>query len=150
MYIRLLYLGYKIYCFIFRPVRMGVRVLMTQENKVWLVRHTYLPGWFMPGGGLKRSESLDQAARREAYEELGAELAEMTLVGAFTNYLQWKTDHTILFLCKDFKLTGKSDAEIAEIRLFSLNDLPADVHPPHLRLLSAFRDGKPLSAFGEW
>jgi 8-oxo-dGTP pyrophosphatase MutT (NUDIX family) len=150
MYIRLLYLAYKIYCFLLRPVRMGVRVLMVEDDKVWLVRHTYLPGWFMPGGGLKRHESLDQAARREAREELGAELGEVTLVGAFTSYLQWKTDHTILFLCRDFRLTGKSDAEIAEIRLFNLTDLPADVHPPHLRLLGDFRNGKLLSTFGEW
>lgn len=150
MYIRLLYLAYKIYCFLLRPVRMGVRALMVQDNKVWLVRHTYLPGWFLPGGGLKRSESLDQAVRREAREEMGAELGEIELIGAFTSYLQWKTDHTILFLCRDFQLTGASDAEIAEIRLFDLTDLPADVHPPHLRLLRDFREGKPLSMFGEW
>jgi predicted type IV restriction endonuclease len=52
MYYRLLYLGFKIYCFLSVPVRMGVRVLMVQDQKVWLVRHTYLPGWFLPGGGL--------------------------------------------------------------------------------------------------
>ena len=68
MYIRLLYFAYRIYCFLFRPVRMGVRVMMIRDNKVTLVRQTYMPGWFMPGGGLKRGETLEQAARREAFE----------------------------------------------------------------------------------
>ncbi|MBK7317244.1 hypothetical protein [Candidatus Villigracilis affinis] len=47
MYIRFLFLGYRIFCFLFRPVRMGVRVMMIQDSKVTLVRQTYLPGWFM-------------------------------------------------------------------------------------------------------
>ena len=66
MFIRILYFGFRVYCFIFRPIRMGVRVMMMENGKVWLVRQTYMPGWFMPGGGLKKGETLEQAARREA------------------------------------------------------------------------------------
>ena len=47
MFYRFLYLGFKIYCFIFRPIRMGVRVVMVEDGKAWLVRHTYLPGWYL-------------------------------------------------------------------------------------------------------
>ncbi|MBL8051545.1 MAG: NUDIX domain-containing protein [Anaerolineales bacterium] len=150
MYLKLLYLGFKIYCFIFRPVRMGVRVMMIQDDKVLLIRHTYLNGWFMPGGGLNRNESLEQAARREAKEETGAELGEITLLGVFTNYLQWKTDHTVVFLCKEFKITGKSDAEIAELKQFSLNELPKSVYPSHRKLLEEYNTGRIKNNFGEW
>src|SRR5689334_12317638 len=124
MNIHLLYLGYRVYCFIFRPVRTGVRVMMIEGNKVWLVRQTYMPGWFMPGGGLKRSETLEQAARREAYEETGAELGTLQLMGIYTSFTDWKTDHNIVFICEDFKITGKPDHEIAEARAFPLNELP--------------------------
>ena len=85
MFYKFLYLGFNIYCFLFRPIRMGVRVMMIEKDKVWLVRHTYLSGWYMPGGGIKKWESLDQAARREAHEETGAELGNISLVGVFTN-----------------------------------------------------------------
>ena len=54
MFYKFLYLGFKIYCFLFRPIRMGVRVMMIEKDKVWLVRHTYLSGWYMPGGGIKK------------------------------------------------------------------------------------------------
>lgn len=150
MFYRFLYLGFKIYCFIFRPIRMGVRVVMVEEGKAWLVRHTYLSGWFLPGGGLNKWESLDQAARREAREETGAELGKISLAGVFTSYAQWKTDHTAVFVCEDFKFIGKSDAEIAELQAFSLNELPEETYPLHRTLLVKYRDGQIKSNFGEW
>ena len=76
MLIRLLYHAFRIYCFFFRPILIGVRTMMIKNDKVLLVRHTYIPGWFMPGGGLKRGETLEQAARREVFEETGAQLGE--------------------------------------------------------------------------
>ena len=150
MFYRFLYLGFKIYCFLFRPIRMGVRVVMIEDGKAWLVRHTYLPGWYLPGGGLKKWESLDQAARREAREETGAELGEITLLGIFTSYAQWKTDHTSVFLCKDFKFIGGSDAEIAEIRSFPINELPESMYIVHRNLLKKYFEGNIKSNYGEW
>lgn len=104
----------------------------------------------MPGGGLNRNESLEQAARREAKEETGADLGETSLLGIFTNYLQWKTDHTVVFLCKDFKITGKSDAEIAEVKAFSFNELPENTYMSHRKLLQEYKAGNIKSNFGEW
>jgi 8-oxo-dGTP pyrophosphatase MutT (NUDIX family) len=150
MYYKLLYLAFKIYCFLFRPIRMGVRVLMVQDSTVWLVRHTYLPGWFLPGGGVERRETLEQAARREASEEAGADLKNVTMLGVFTNFVQWKTDHTAVFLSTDFKITGKSDGEIAEVRAFQLDQLPEDTYNSHFSLLDAYRKGEKLPNFGEW
>jgi 8-oxo-dGTP pyrophosphatase MutT (NUDIX family) len=150
MYIRLLYLAFKLYCFIFRPIRMGIRVLMIKDQKVWLIRHTYLPGWYMPGGGLKKWETLDEAARREAREETGAELGEISLLGTFTSYLQWKTDHAVVFLCKEFTITGMPDGEIAELKQYSLDDLPEDTFAPHLHVLEAFHKGNLSPNFGKW
>jgi len=150
MLIRLLYFGFRIYCFIFRPILIGVRTMMIQDDKVWLVRHTYIPGWFMPGGGLKRGETLEQAARREAFEEMGAQLGQVTLIGAYTSFLDWKTDHGIVFLCKEFKITGQSDSEIAEVRAFSLNKLPEDLWPSHRLRLKEYAEGIPQPQFGEW
>jgi len=150
MYLKLLYLGFKIYCFLFRPIRMGIRVLMEKDDQVWLVRHTYMTGWFLPGGGLKRLETLDEAARREALEETGAKLGAISLLGIFTNFSDWKTDHTAVFLCREFEFTGKPDAEIAEMRAFPLDNLPGNTYPPNLRLLKKHREGTITSNFGRW
>lgn len=150
MPIRLLYFGFLIYCFIFRPIRMGVRVMMIQDGKVWLVRQTYLRGWFMPGGGVKRGEALEQAARREAFEETGAELGALTLMGAYTHFKEWKTDHNIVFICADFEFKGKPDSEIAELRAFPLNQLPEDLWGGHRQRLQDYLAGVAPPQFGEW
>ena len=150
MFIRFLYLGFKTYCFLFRPIRAGVRVMMIQDDKVWLVRHTYIPGWFLPGGGIKRGETLEKATRREVFEETGADLGEVSLMGVYTSFVQWKTDHTTVFICRDFTITGKSDGEIAEVGSFSLDDLPANVFSSHRLRLDEYRAGKNIPQFGEW
>ena len=147
---RLLFLGYRIYCFIFRPKLLGVRVMLIQDGQVLLVRQTYLPGWFLPGGGVKRGETLDTAARREAREEVGAELKALELVGAYTNFQGFKSDHNILFRCTDFDLHGQPDREIAEVRFFPLDALPENIWPGHRQRLEEYRTGRELPQFGEW
>jgi len=150
MFIHILYYGFKLYCFIFRPIRMGVRVLMTRDGKVWLVRHTYQGGWFLPGGGLNKNETLDEAAHREAWEETGAKLGTLTMMGAYSNFVEWKSDHTVVFVCREFEFTGKPDGEIAELREFDLKELPQDIWPGHRRRLLEFQAGIENPQFGTW
>ncbi|MGH2524933.1 MAG: NUDIX domain-containing protein, partial [Anaerolineales bacterium] len=70
---RLLYtLAYKadrVRCFFMRPLTVGVKLLLVREGAILLVRHSYKPGWHLPGGGVKKGETLEQAARRETREE---------------------------------------------------------------------------------
>jgi 8-oxo-dGTP pyrophosphatase MutT (NUDIX family) len=150
MFYRVLFLCRQVYCFIFRPILVGVRVMMIQNGQVFLVSQTYISGWYMPGGGVKRGETVEQAARREAHEETGAELGELKLVGIYTNLDGFKTDHNILFLCRDFTIHGKPDAEIVEARFFDLNNLPVGLMPAHLRRLEEYRAGIGSPQFGIW
>jgi 8-oxo-dGTP pyrophosphatase MutT (NUDIX family) len=147
---RLLYLGYRIYCFLFRPKTLGVRIMLIRNGQVLLVRQTYMSGWFMPGGGVKRGETLEQAARREAREEIGAEMGELRLLGAYTHFGEHKSDHNALFLCTDFTSDRKQDSEIAEMRFFPLDALPEGLMPGHRHRLEEYRRGDEITHFGEW
>jgi 8-oxo-dGTP pyrophosphatase MutT (NUDIX family) len=147
---RLLYLGFRIYCYIFRPTTIGVRVMLIQNRQVLLVRQTYIPGWFMPGGGVKRGETLEEAARREAHEEISAQMGELALLGAYTHFGEHKSDHNALFLCTDFTLGEKQDSEIAEARFFPLDALPEEIPDGHRKRLDEYRTKGEIPQFGEW
>ncbi len=135
--LRLLYLAYRAYLSLFRPVIFGVRILLVQHQRVLLVRHTYRSGWHLPGGGIRRGETVEMAARREAREETGTELERITLLGIFPNFDDYPNGHQILFHCDHFRLVGTPDAEIAEVRFFSLDELPADMPSSHRRQVEA-------------
>jgi len=111
---------------IFRPVQLGVRIILVQEGEVLLVRHTYMPGWHFPGGAMKRWETPLEAAAREANEEAGVELLEPpTFLGIFTTYFGGKSDHVAVYLCRKYRIRSASDRwEIAEVKRFTLDALP--------------------------
>jgi ADP-ribose pyrophosphatase YjhB (NUDIX family) len=150
MFLRFIYHVYRVYLFLFRPIRTGVRVMLIKDNQVLLVRQTYMPGWYLPGGGLKRGETLEAAARREVREEAGAELNEVSLLGAYSNFREWKTDHNIVFVSRDFTMSGLHDTEIAELRFFPLDALPEDLWPGHRQRVDEVRAGIEAPQYGEW
>lgn len=154
--LRILYRLYQIYLFVARPLTLGVRVMLIRGGKVLLVRQTYMDGWFIPGGRIEKGETLEQAARREAREEVGAELKSISLLGVYSNFKERKSDHNVLFFSDDFTLTGHHDHEIAEVRLFALNSLPEGLWPGHRQRLLQYRRDRQrkqapsLPRFGEW
>ena len=77
------YTVYRLLWRITRPITLGVRLMMVKEGKILLVKHSYQPHWYMPGGAVKQGELAQDAAAREAREEVGAELhAPPVLFGA--------------------------------------------------------------------
>jgi ADP-ribose pyrophosphatase YjhB (NUDIX family) len=131
-----------IWSWIVRPVTIGVRIVLLQEGKILLVRHTYMPGWHCPGGSLNRWETPLEAAVREAKEEVGAELLETPeLVEIVTQYSESRSDHIATYLCRSFRLGEATDRwEIAERRFFAVDALPRDLYgvwPKLLRKLAS-------------
>lgn len=129
-----------------RPVTLGVKALLVADDDVVLVRHTYQPGWLLPGGGIRRGETPEEAVRRECAEELGATMGPVELLCVCSRFLEGKSDHITVFLCRSFTLGKKSDFEIDEYRLFPLAALPADASRGTRRRVRELLDGAPCSA----
>jgi 8-oxo-dGTP pyrophosphatase MutT (NUDIX family) len=110
-----------------RPVTLGVRAIVADgQNHLLLVRHTYVPGWYLPGGAVDPGESVAEALAREILEETNVRISgEPRLIGIYFNPLG-RNDHVALFEVPHFEqLSAKAaDHEIAEARFFRLDALP--------------------------
>jgi 8-oxo-dGTP pyrophosphatase MutT (NUDIX family) len=113
-----------------QSVTLGVRaIVLDAENRVLLVRHTYLDGWYFPGGGAESGETLLEAVTRELNEEAHISLdAPPVLHGVFLQKTRWRSNHVACFLVRDFHRTHirLPDWEIAETKFFPADALPED------------------------
>lgn len=79
-----LYPVLRLYWRVFRPVHTGVKVLVIHKDKVLFVQHSYgQKEWTLPGGGIKKRETPEDAAKREVREEVGIQLNTVTEKGSF-------------------------------------------------------------------
>lgn len=140
----------RLFWLVLRPMHVGVRILILQDDQVLLVKHVYQNKWFLPGGLVERGETLGQAARREAAEEVGAEIGTLSLFGAYTNFLAGKADHVVVFITRDFSLNGTMDKdEIEQWSFFDLTSLPEKTSSGSKNRIREFlRDQIPSS--GKW
>lgn len=138
---------------IIRPLTVGVRLIFVRDGQVLLVRHTYHDGWLLPGGGVKKGETLEAAARREALEELGIQPTQLRLHGVYTNFFESKSDHVVVFICEAFELPTRAprSLEIASSAFFPCDALPQDLLPGHRRRLLEMLQNTPAGThFGMW
>ena len=147
--IRFLYQASRMLWLVFKPVSMGVRVLMVKDGQVVLVKHVYEPYWYIPGGAVERDETLETAARREAQEETGATLNDLELFGIYTNLERGKSDHIAVFLSRSFELTCEGDDEIENCRLFPLDVLPKKISPGTANCIQEYLNGE-IGNYGDW
>jgi ADP-ribose pyrophosphatase YjhB (NUDIX family) len=87
-----------------RGMTLGVRaVVLDTENRVFLVKHSYVGGWHLPGGGVEAGETLREALQRELAEEGRIEIsAEPALHGLFLNRHVSPRDHVAVYLVRHF------------------------------------------------
>jgi 8-oxo-dGTP pyrophosphatase MutT (NUDIX family) len=110
-----------------RSMTLGVRIVaLDDQGRIFLVRHTYGAGWHLPGGGIERAETAEQAAHKELSEE-GNLIVEgaLNLKGIYFNKKMTKRDHVLLYTCQVRQLKPKlPDREIVESGFFDMDDLP--------------------------
>lgn len=100
-------------------------LVVNEAGEVLLVRHTYIEGWYLPGGGVDRGETMRAAAVREVWEETGiVATGALSLFGLYANFKEFKSDHIALFVLRDFRQEARRSAEIAEFGFFATDALP--------------------------
>lgn len=138
------------YFLIVRGMTLGVRaVVLDADNRVFLVRHSYVSGWYLPGGGVDHGETMEQAMRRELKEEGDIDLTGAAeLHGIFLNSHVSRRDHVAVYVVRQFRQdrVPEPNREIVECGFFSITALPdGTTRGTRLRLAEVL-DGHPLIA----
>jgi ADP-ribose pyrophosphatase YjhB (NUDIX family) len=135
-----------------RPMTLGVRGLILDERQrsVFLIRHTYVPGWQLPGGGVELGETTAHALEREIREECAIALGgPAELRSVHFNRQASRRDHVLFYLVSDFTVISEKrpDREIAEAGFFPIDRLPDDTTPATRRRIAEVFDGAEVSRY---
>jgi ADP-ribose pyrophosphatase YjhB (NUDIX family) len=131
-----------------RGMTLGVRAIVVNESgQVFLVEHSYVTGWHLPGGGVETGETLRAALGRELMEEGGITLlGEPALHGLFHNARASRRDHVAVFVVRAFRQDGgpRHPREIIGHGFFSPGALPAGTTRGTRARLAEVLEGAPI------
>ena len=132
-----------------RGLTIGVRGLVLDgEGRVFLVKHSYVAGWHLPGGGVEEGETLVAALARELREEGNIDLSGPPLLHAiYFNQRLSRRDHVALYVVRSFRQTAppRPNSEIVAHGFFAMQDLPAETSRATRDRISEVLTGRAVS-----
>jgi len=133
-----------------RGMTLGVRAaIFDSTDRVFLVRHTYVPGWHFPGGGVEPNETVAEALARELLEEGGIALDEPAeFFGLYLNRNLSGRDHVVFYVTRAWRQDKPPkipNLEIADCGFFSPDALPEPLGAATRRRLAEIRQEATIS-----
>jgi ADP-ribose pyrophosphatase YjhB (NUDIX family) len=132
-----------------RPATLGARgMVIDGKDRIFLIQHSYMEGWHLPGGGVETGESMQEALARELVEEGNIKLtATPRLHGVYFNKRTSRRDHVALYVVREFVQDEppRPNREIIAHGFFARDALPEDVSRATRARIAEVFDGITIS-----
>jgi 8-oxo-dGTP diphosphatase len=123
--------------------KLAVAVLIEHAGKIVLQRRTINPGaglWTFPSGFVDRGEQVEEAAVREAWEEVGVRVRLTRLLGLYS--APGETVVLVVYVAHPEGGTLESRDENDAVGYFDPNDLPVLAFPNDEAIIETWRQGE--------
>lgn len=123
---------------------LAVDGIILYKKGIILVKRKNPPkGWALPGGFVEIGETVENAVKREVFEETGIKVEIKKLLNVYSDPLRDERGHcvSIVFICESIDesdvLLGGDDA--VEAKVFDLESLPSDLCFDHEKIISDYK-----------
>ena len=126
------------------PIAADIIIEMVDRNDrpIILIERKNPPhGWAIPGGFVDIGETVEQAAIREAKEEVCLDVKLTALLGLYSDPERDPRGHTVsaVYIAEACGQARAAD-DAANVHLYNINNLPNKLAFDHQRILSDYRE----------
>lgn len=136
-----------------RPLlQVGASVIVEdKDGRILLQLRSDNHCWGYAGGSVELDEDVEEAAKRELFEETGIIANKLTLFGVFsgkdTHYVYPNGDEVsnvdIVYVCTDFGGELRCQpGEVDELRFFEIGQIPGNISKPIEKALKKYIESK--------
>ncbi len=128
-------------------IQCGASVILVRDGEILLQKRADDGNWGYHGGSVDIDEVIEEAAKRELFEETGLIAEKLELFGVFSgpemHYVYPNGDEVsnvdIVYICRDYSgEMHRQETEVTELKFFSLDEIPENIFPPNRMPLKAF------------
>lgn len=125
-----------------RSPSLAVDVLILFNDKLVLIkrgREPFKDLFALPGGFVEYGETVENAALREANEETGLDVKELSLLGVYSDPNRDPRGHTVSVVFHGIGLGApKAGDDAKELFFFELNSVPDNLSFDHNKIINDF------------
>lgn len=133
-------------------LQVGASVIVEDsEGRILLQKRADTHEWGYAGGSVEIDEKVEEAAKRELFEESGLIAEELYLLGVYSGKEMHNiypngdevSNVDIVYVCRKYSGELKrQESEVEDLKFFSVEDMPKEIFKPNVLAIKAWINKK--------
>lgn len=122
-------------------------IIVNEQNEILLQLRKDNKCWAYAGGSVELDEVVENAAKRELFEETGLIANELELFGVFSgkeyHYIYPNGDEVSnidhVYICREYSGELKpQESEVLDLKFFAIDNIPENLSPPVKKIIEKY------------